>query len=322
MVNIGRRTLMAVGASALLPAFAAAAGLPHKDITFLIPYAPGGGFDAYVRTAIPHMIDALPPGTRIIPVNLDGAGGAKAASQLYHAKPDGSMISVLNMPGALILQMLQGNAGYDLSRFSWIGNLGSDPYAVCVGMESPIKSMDDVMALSKKRVVKFPCTGPASMANAATLIANKLLGIRGQIISGYKGSNDYIIGTVRGDGDVAISSLTSMVGLAQAGIVRIIATFEDKSSLPGVPDAHALGQPELAQLVQYRPVAAPPGLPADVTTILADALTKALTNPEMVAWAKNNGANLEPATPEATKKMLAGQTEFINKWKDVLSAPA
>jgi tripartite-type tricarboxylate transporter receptor subunit TctC len=306
----------------LLARPALAAGFPAKDISFIIPFAPGGGFDGYVRAAIPPMMAALPAGSRVIPVNLDGAGGAKAASQVFHARPDGYTISVLNMPGALILQMLQGGGGYDLQKFSWIGNLGGDPYAICVGKDSPIKSVADLQALSRQRVVKFTSTGPASMGHAATLIATRLLDVRAQIISGYKGTSDYLIAAVRGDGDAAISSLTSMTGLAAGGVIRILATFEAKGSIAGVPDAAGIGQPDLAQLVQLRPVAGPPGMKPEIVKILAGALDAALTNPEMLAWAKTSGANIDRATPEETRAMLKTQTAFISKWHDVLAATA
>ena len=49
MTNIGRRTLIAAAGAGLCagPALASAA-----DISFVIPYAPGGGFDAYVLSLI------------------------------------------------------------------------------------------------------------------------------------------------------------------------------------------------------------------------------------------------------------------------------
>jgi tripartite-type tricarboxylate transporter receptor subunit TctC len=295
-----------------------AASYPDRDINFIIPYAPGGGFDAYARIVIDPLAKALPKKVNIVPMNVEGAGGGKATSQLFHAKPDGYNIAIISIPGAIVQQLIQGEGGYDLTKMSWIGNMGTDAFGVAVGANSPIKSIADMQALSKKRAVKFTSTGAGSTGRAGAIIGSKLLGINSQVITGYKGTSEYLVAAARGDGDAAVCSLTAMQGLAKAGVIRIIASFEAKSSIPGVQDATALGQPELVKIAETRPIAAPPGLPKNIQAALSDALTKALKSPEVTAWAQKNGANLVPASPEDTLKIVQDQTAFINKWKDVL----
>ncbi len=309
-----------VGAAMLFGCSAggSAAAFPDHDINFIIPYAPGGGFDAYARIVIDPLAKALPKKVNIVPMNIEGAGGGKATSQLFHARPDGYNIAIISIPGAIVQQLIQGKGGYDLTQMSWIGNMGTDAFGVAVGVNSPIKSIADMQALSKRRAVKFTSTGAGSTGRAGALIASKLLGIHSQVITGYKGTSEYLVAAARGDGDAAVCSLTAMRGLAQANVIRIIASFEAKSSIPGVQDAMALGQPELIKIAETRPIAAPPGLPKNIQATLADALTKALKSPDVVSWAQKNGANIAMASPEATLKLVQDQTEFINKWKDVL----
>jgi len=291
---------------------------PEHDINFIIPYAPGGGFDAYARVVIDPLAKALPKKVNIVPMNVEGAGGGKATSQLFHARPDGYNIAIISIPGAIVQQLIQGKGGYDLTQMSWIGNMGTDAFGVAVGANSPIRSIADMQKLSRSRPIKFTSTGAGSTGRAGALIASKLLGINSQVITGYKGTSEYLVAAARGDGDAAVCSLTAMQGLAKAGVIRIIASFEEKSSIPGLQDATALGQPELTHIAETRPIAAPPGLPKAVQSLLADALNKALKSDEVTAWAKKNGANLAPATPEQTLKIVQDQTAFINKWKDVL----
>ncbi|MGC1300763.1 MAG: tripartite tricarboxylate transporter substrate-binding protein [Caulobacteraceae bacterium] len=291
---------------------------PQRDITFIIPFAPGGGFDSYVRVMLEPMQRFLPQRANIVPLNVEGAGGGKATSQLFHARPDGYTISVVSVPGAIVLQQLQGKSGYDLGKMSWLGNMGSDPYGIAVGVNSPIKSVDDLRALSKRRPVKFTSTGPGSTGRAGTLISSAMLGIRSEIIAGYKGTSEYLVAAARGDGDAAVCSLTAMQGLAKAKVIRIIASFEQHSTLPGVPDATTLGQPDLVQISQLRPVAGPPNLPKKVHAILSDALDKALHSPTVTDWAQKNGASLTWATPEQTTQLIQQQTAFISHWKKML----
>jgi tripartite-type tricarboxylate transporter receptor subunit TctC len=261
---------------------------------------------------------ALPNPVQIIPDNVDGAGGAKAASQVFRARPDGLTISVLNIPGLLILQQEGGSLGFELDRLSWICNLGTDFYGLVVPTDSPLKSVADLRALSKERPVKFTCVGPAGTAYSATRIAGELLGIRTQIIAGYKGTNDYVVAAVRGDGDAAICSLTAMAQFRAGNLIRVLATFEDHSSIPGAEDATSLKQPDLAKIVQLRPVAGPPKLAPEIVNTLSDAVARAVRDPKVVAWAHANEANLDIKNPEQTAAALREQTQFIARWKDVL----
>lgn len=316
-----RRDLLiaAAAAPALTLARRAAASFPEKDIAFIIPDGPGGGFDSYVRAIAPALEKALPNKVTVVPTNVPGAGGARAASELYRAKPDGAMIGIFNVPG-IYVQQSRGAGGFDLGKFTWLGRLGADHYGLAVGAKSAIKSVDDLRALSKTRPVKFTSTGPAGTAYTATQIAAHLLGIRAQLITGYKGSSEYVVAAIRGDGDAVITALPVLRRLAAGKALRIVASFEAHSSVPGVPDAAALGQPDLAQLAVERLVAAPPGLPDDVKAVLAAALAKALADPQMTAWAKTADADLSPATPDQAAQVLRDQEAFIQKWQKVLKA--
>jgi tripartite-type tricarboxylate transporter receptor subunit TctC len=238
---------------------------------------------------------------------------------LFRAKPDGATISVVNVPGALILQQ-QGSLGFDLSRLSWLCNMGRDAYGLMVPADSPLRSIDDLRARGRIRPIKFTCIGPAGTAYSATRIGARLLEIPARMIAGYKGTNDYLVAAIRGDGDAAVASLTGLSQFLASGLIRVLATFETSGSLPGVLDATALGVPELAGIVQLRPVAGPPGLPAPVAQTLSDGLVQALRDPAVIAWARRNNANLQPDDAASTAQLLEQQARFIARWKDYLAA--
>jgi tripartite-type tricarboxylate transporter receptor subunit TctC len=328
MSDVTRRELIAsagIAASAILTssrAFAAAADYPSKNIQFIIPYAPGGGFDVYVRVIAPVMESYLPRKVSIVPVNVSGGGGAKGVAQLYRARPDGYMLGIFNIPGVFILQQQQGrNSAYDLSKFSWIGAMGeAEHYVLGVGANSPIKTFADLKALSQKRPVKFSVTGPEGTAYAATMIGAKLLGLRVQLITGYKGSADYVIAAMRGDSDAVVAGIPTALRFTRSNSLRVIASFERRASFPNVPDASTLGQPELDQIVIERLVGAPPGLPPDIQATISNALSKAVVHPRVVAWAKQNDVVMKPKTPAEATARLAEQRMFFERWKQYLTA--
>lgn len=310
--------------TSLLPsrrAFSADLPYPAHNINFIIPFAPGGGFDVYVRVVAPVMERRLPRTVSITPVNIAAGGGARGIAQLYRAKPDGYSIGIFNIPGLFILQQEQGTTAFDLSRFSWIGAIGEgERYFLAVSANSPLKTYDDLKALARKRPVKFSAIGVESTGYAATLIGAKLLGIREEVITGYRGSVDYIVAAIRGDCDAAVANRTAIMGFVRAGTVRILASFESRSSLPGVPDARALGQPELDQIVVERLVGAPPGLSPQIQSALATALNEALKDPKVLTWARQNDLTLTMRTPVEIAALVAAQRQFFEKWKDLLKA--
>ncbi len=153
----------------------------------------------------------------------------------------------------------------------------------------------------------------------ATVIAGHLLGINSRYITGYGGSNDYIVAAIRGDGDAAIAVNSSLRRFQGEGGIRIIATFEAESTLPGVPDATALGQPELAQITIERMVAGPPGLPTAIRTLLTRALDQAVRDPEVVAWAESVGVPWAPTPPGQADRIFREQAAFFEKWRAVLT---
>jgi tripartite-type tricarboxylate transporter receptor subunit TctC len=145
-----------------------------------------------------------------------------------------------------------------------------------------------------------------------------VLGIRRQLITGYRGSSDYIVAAIRGDADAVISATSTMMKFAHAGQIRILASFAAHTAIPGVPDATALGKPELDQLTVERPVAAAPGTSIEIRNILSAALAKALGDRKVVTWAAQNDVIMNSRTPQETAALVARQRAFFDKWKSVL----
>src|SRR3954454_21860686 len=77
----------------------AASDYPARNIQFIIPYAPGGGFDSYVRFIAPVMEHALPRAVSIVPMNVTAGSGARGITQLYRSKPDGYTLGIFDVPG-------------------------------------------------------------------------------------------------------------------------------------------------------------------------------------------------------------------------------
>jgi len=291
-------------------------GYPSRDIKIIIPYNAGGGFDSYIRALTPYIKKHLPNQVNVLPINTAGAGGRRGASDVYRAAPDGYTLGVFNLPGTLIMQLQDPSVNYDLSQITWLSTLSIDAYAYVVKGNSPLNSLDAIKQMG--RPVVYGATGPSSTSYIATTLISDALNIPYQVITGYTGSSEYLVGVMRGDIDAAFVNLSTVKPYIESGDVKMLALIGVKSDDPAVPDAFTLGIPELNNINVIRMMGAPPGLPDDIKQILEDALLAAMADPEFKAWLDQTGNEAHPAGAAETASAVAEMGVFYEKFKTSL----
>ena len=284
----------------------AVAKYPEKTITFIIPYKPGGGFDTYVRALAPILEKRL--GVTVVPKNMPGAGGRKGATYLYKSKPDGYRISIMNLPGKAIAA-IQGKkgVGYDIRKFTWLGQIASDSYVIAVAGKSKIKSIADLKKLG--RTIKTAGTGKGATSYVVSQIAGNILGLKLKLVTGYKGSSGMSIAVIRGDTDIGFFAYRSYSKFAKSGDLRAIAALDEKGAIK-------LGKPGLSKLRIHRLVAAPPGLPADIKKTLEDALFASINDAGFKKWAKKARRPLAALKGKESEKLIDELVAFYTGHKD------
>lgn len=310
-------TILTIVAVAGLSGSSASAQYPEKNIEFLIPFGPGGGFDRTVRLVAPYMEKALPNRVEVLPKNVPGAGGRRALATVYRGKPDGHLISIMNSPGAAIPTLLGEKVEYDLAKFAWIAKIGAEDYMVGVSAKSSIKTIDDLKKLG--RPIKMPTTGFGSTAYAAGAVFAAAFGLKVEHIAGYKGTNDYIVGIVRGDGDIAMAPVSTFKQFVESGAIRPLMTFEQTSSMRGTKTVAELGHPELSGLAVERYIVAPPNTPANIVKVLSDAIGQAASNPELKAKAEQSGEPLAYIPAANAKAAFDKALTIYEKYKSAIA---
>jgi tripartite-type tricarboxylate transporter receptor subunit TctC len=293
-------------ALAILATTSARAEFPEKNIEFVIPFGTGGGFDRAVRLISPYLEQTLPKKVDVLPKNVPGAGGRKGTAQVYRAKPDGYTLAIANVPGIALPALTGEKIEYEIDKFTWLAKIGNAEYIAGVSAKGPYKSIDDLKKLG--RPVKCTSTGFGATAYAACQIVAKEMGFPVQMLGGYKGSAEYVLAVVRGDGDLTLAPIIVMKKFIQAGDIRGVFTTEEKSSVEGVPTIASLGYKSLTGLGVDRYALGPPGLPAPVAKTLSDSLVKAMSNPELAAKAEKTG---EPFAPLGIDKAKAAADQSL-----------
>jgi len=289
------------------PAMAQADFFKGKTINVDIGASVGGGFDAYGRIIAEYLGRHVPGSPVVTPQNRPGAGGRVSANWLYNVAPkDGTSIGVFG--GWIAFEPLWGIKGvqFDATKFNWLGNANREVTTCGFWRNSKGQSLD---ALKNVPVV-VGSYGPTTSMTQDAVALNMLLGTKIKVVEGYKGTRDVVLAAERGEVDGScglwMSSVKSQYQrFLDAGDLRLVVQMgmERHPELPNVPNAADLIKNEddrrafnliFGPLEVARPVAAPPGTPADRVAILRKALSDTFADPEFIATATKRGLEVRP----------------------------
>lgn len=318
----------------LLAALSCSAGAQAQDdgfykgrtVAMVIGHEISAGFDIYARALIRHMPRHIPGNPTMVPQNMVGAVGLVSANWLYNVAPkDGSAIATF-APSNLADPLLgEGLGKFDVTRFTWIGNM-DESVALCVTTrESGIRTFDDMR--KRETLVGASGSGVAGPLSQTARAVKSLLGANIKVIQGYKGSPSIRLAMqkneVQGICGIPLSTVQSewQSDLQSGDFIPVLQMGVERH--PDLKDvAHAYdyvkGDDErsLFDLVfgiqsLGRPFAAPPDIPPARAKILRDAFDATLRDPEFLG---------EAAKLRLTIKSLSG-VEMEKRLRAVYALP-
>jgi len=278
-----------------------------KPIKMVVPFSPGGGMDTYVRSLAKALGKEL--GVNVVPENIPGAGGKKGTTVIYKADPDGYTFGILNVPGVTVAKIRGDKLAFDPEKFTWLINVADSPYAVVASGKSKVNSMKDLCNLG--RPAKFAQTGPAATAYVTAKIVMETLGCDYKMITGYKGTSEAITAMLRGEVDASVRPLGSTAKYVKSGDLKVIMKLNKE-------DAAAVGKPELGKLGLYRMFAGPPGMSADLTKKVSDALVRAANSPEMKEFVKKKRDSFQGMGAAEADKLNRDLLAYYGRYKSML----
>ena len=313
-----RSTVVAVTAAASLALgmLSAAAESPEefykgKTVRIVVGYGAGGGYDIYARMIAPYVSKAL--GTTVVVENQPGAGGISALNRIMTAPPDGLAFMLVNGLGAAFAQLTdQVGVRYDLAKLSHLGTVSASPWVWLVGANSPIKSVQEVLA--NKRRYMWSSSGPIDGLSDGAAFTCTALKLECSIVLGYPGSNEAALAVAKGEMDMIYVSDTSANNYVKSGQNRALATMGRHKSrfFPDAPTIFEAANPSLDGAALFdlhstaenlgRILVAPPGMAADRLTYLQKAVATALRDPELVAEGEKTQRYVDFIDAETTRK--------------------
>jgi len=210
---------------------------------------------------------------------------------------------------------------YDANAFNWIGRVSSAVEMAIVWHTVPVDRIEDV----RKRETIMGGTGPASSTVMMPYLLNNLAGMKFKVITGFNGTTEIALAMERGEVEGSATPLESLTSYRADWVrdkkIKILVqyTAERDPEVAAVPAMVELGATEEArQILRFyasgaeigRAIAAPPGLPAAVTTALRRGFDAMLADPVFLADMKKAGLPLKPWTGERLQQAVADVAKF------------
>lgn len=286
-----RRTLLlgAFAAPALIGG-AQAQAYPTRTISFLIPFAPGGGTDIIARALQPTLQEEL--GQALAIENRAGASGTLAVGQLTRARPDGYTMLMTTVSASAVVPPLLTPPPYDIYRDQTAVVLaGTVPLVGVVPLSSPAQDFEGFLALARSRPgeLNYSSSGVATQQHLAAELLSAQAGIRMTHVP-FRGTGQAVTEILAGRIDVAFDTLPTYLPHIRAGRVRPIAVTmpERVEWLPDVPTVAEKGFPGFDANVWYM-IIGPGGLPEPIAARWVAGVNRGLNDPLVRARIRDAG---------------------------------
>lgn len=292
-----------------------------KSITIVVPYAPAGTTDMLGRMLAQQMAPHL--GRSVIVENKPGAGSGIGASFVARAPADGNTLLVATSTTLAINPALYKKLSYDPAKdFAPIGLIGAVPLLVVVNAALPVKSIAELVALSKSKPggLSYGSAGNGSPHHLGVEMFKAATGANLAHVP-YKGSGPAVTDLLGGQIDLMFSDIPPALQHVKAGKLRALAVTSAKrqSALPDIPTVAESGAAGTRgfEAVAWQSLVAPAGTPKELVQKYADALAKVIAQPELRAKLEAEG--FEPAaaggSPERFAAYIRSETE---RWGKVI----
>ncbi len=281
-LRIALALLLALSGALVSGTASAQDAYPSKQITLVVPFAPGGGLDLTVRALAPVLQKIV--NQPVVVTNKTGAAGAIATQSVSVAAADGYTVLV----GSNFLSSLPAVDGlfgrapaFNRRDFQPLALLTADPAILFVNAEQPWKTFKDLAADTKARegTLVFSSSGIYGATHVPIEMVLKAAGLKMRHLP-TTGGGPALTAVMGGNAQVVASFVSVGLPHFKAGKIRALAQYGDKRH-PEFADVPTLK--ELGFDIEYYPwvgLFMAKAVPEAVMKTLSDAVGKAAKSDE------------------------------------------
>ncbi|RYF40588.1 MAG: tripartite tricarboxylate transporter substrate binding protein, partial [Comamonadaceae bacterium] len=274
--------LAAAGAAATSPLLHAQPSWPAKPVNMVVPFAAGGGTDAFGRPLSAQF--AKLTGKNLVIENRGGAGGTVGASLAAKAAPDGYTLFM----GAVhhtIAPSMYPRLDYDLEKdFIPLVLAASVPQILVVNPKNlPVNDFKAFLELMKKSPGRYNY-GSAGAGTSHHLAGELFKQQTKTFITHipYTGAGPALRDLVGGQVDMMFDGLGSSAAHIKGGRIKglMVSGAKRNAAFPDIPCAAEVGLPDYTVTTWYG-LWAPKGTPADAQARIVEEMRKAISSDEL-----------------------------------------
>lgn len=269
--------LAALSAAGTLPA-ARANGWPERPVKWVLSQPPGSGPDNVARILSDRL--AAGWGQAIVIDNKPGGQNTIGAQAAARSPADGYTFYFATTAALVTNPLLFKQLPYDPQKdFVPVAFVARSPFGVLVTGDSPVKTIDDLVARSKAQSGKTTLgnEGPRTFSGMIARLFNARTQARANLVP-YANVGVGTQNLMGGHVDAMVADLASTAGLVRQGKLRVLATTAGKR-VAGWEEVPALAEKLPGfDMVGWFAIVAPTGTPAaaiaranrDVNALLND----------------------------------------------------
>ncbi len=314
----GHRRMLVLGSIlAALPmtALAQAEGsYPSKPIRMIVGFTPGSATDVTARIYAQKLGEAL--GITIAVENIPGVAGAVGGARVAKSPPDGHTLYYGANGAMTIAPSLFSDLPIDpIGDFTPIVQLLTMGSILCVNNHLPVKSVQELIALAKRRPGELSYASPG--VGVPQHIAGELMKLMAKvdiIHVPYKGAQ--ITDVLSGRVPITLQNMGAILPVVKEGRLRGLAvtSLERSPMIPELPTMVESGFPGFEALSWFG-VFAPAGTPAAIVDKLYQESAKVLKQPDTQARYAELALEVSGADGKRLAEIIKNDTA---KWAKVI----
>jgi tripartite-type tricarboxylate transporter receptor subunit TctC len=288
--------LLALVSAAVTPAWSQT--YPTRPVKLVTQGAAGSGSDVVARLVSDQL--ARMWGQQIVILNHPGAGGSAAARVAAAAAPDGYTLYVAATSTFIAMHEMFPNLPFSIDRdFTRIGLMGELPMALAVSPSLGVKTLAELIALSKTRPILYAGNARGTFANLTVERLRQETGADFSFIP-YPGAAAALQ-------DLLGGRISAFLGPAQAGSVKLLAVASPKR-LPNFPDVPTIAEtiPGFTAMA-WLALLAPTGTPEPIIRKVNADLNHVFALPEIVHRLHEIGTYARLLSPAETAEFISSE---------------
>ncbi len=310
-----RQLVLAACVLAVYGAAFAQTAWPSKPVKINVPYAAGGPADVTAREIAQKLSADI--GQPVVVENNGGGMGVPSLTAVVRSDPDGHTLWMPALGNAVLQPLLSKQGGADLvARLRPVGMVTTSAHVLVVSDKLPVKTLAELIAYARANPgkVSFASAGVGGTAHLGAEMFKSLTGTDVLHVP-YKGSSAAVNDLVSGRVSAMFSSLPSLQGVVDKGLVRVLAATAPSRS----PGTRSLPLMSAAlpgfEYTSWYAMYVPAATPAPVVASINAALQKVLKDPALADKIEPHGMELRPSSPEEVLDYVRKDAE---KWGQII----